>query len=223
MALEGVRGQRHAPAAIYPGKDPISTVQKAGCAPRPVWTGAENLVSTGIPSPDHPARSQSLYRLSYPAHICLHLKYPLVLSDFDEILILNRFFEKYSHINFRDNPFSWSQVVPCGRTDERIDWQTGRQTDMTKLLVAFWNFTKASKNLVLILLGDQFLFFKWGAVYICSRPVDWHDLNANASHYSVPPSEYQLTESLSGFRQPWDRYRDNVLRKTELNPPYINL
>jgi hypothetical protein len=28
----------------------------------------ENLASTGIRSPDRPARSQSLYRLSYPAH-----------------------------------------------------------------------------------------------------------------------------------------------------------
>jgi len=36
-------------------------------APGPVWTGAENLASTGIRSPDSPARSQSLYRLSYPA------------------------------------------------------------------------------------------------------------------------------------------------------------
>ena len=31
-----------------------------------VWTGVENLASTGIRSPYSPARSQSLYRLSYP-------------------------------------------------------------------------------------------------------------------------------------------------------------
>ena len=31
--------------------------------PGPVWTSAENLASTGIRSPDRPARSQSLYRL----------------------------------------------------------------------------------------------------------------------------------------------------------------
>ena len=29
-------------------------------------TSAENLAPTGIPSPDRPARSESLYRLSYP-------------------------------------------------------------------------------------------------------------------------------------------------------------
>jgi len=38
-------------------------VQEAGWAPGPVWTGAENLASTGIRSPDRPARNQSLYRL----------------------------------------------------------------------------------------------------------------------------------------------------------------
>ena len=52
-----------------PGKHPVSIVQEAGWAPGPVWTGAENLASTGIPSPDRPACSQSLYRLRYPVHI----------------------------------------------------------------------------------------------------------------------------------------------------------
>jgi hypothetical protein len=50
-----------------PGKDPVPIVQQAGWAPGPVWTGAENLASTGIRSPDRPAHSQLLYRLSYPA------------------------------------------------------------------------------------------------------------------------------------------------------------
>jgi hypothetical protein len=54
-----------------PGKDPVPTVQEAGWAPGPVWTGAENLAPTGIRSPDRPTRIQPLYRLSYPAHILL--------------------------------------------------------------------------------------------------------------------------------------------------------
>ena len=48
-----------------PGKDPVPSVQEAGWALGPVWTGAENLAPTGIRSPDRPARSESLYRLSY--------------------------------------------------------------------------------------------------------------------------------------------------------------
>jgi len=38
-----VRGQRHAPAASTPGKDPVRIVQEAGWASEPVWTGEENL------------------------------------------------------------------------------------------------------------------------------------------------------------------------------------
>jgi hypothetical protein len=52
-----------------PGKDPVPIVQEAGWAPGPVWTCANNLAPTGIRFPNRPARSQSLYRLSYPAHV----------------------------------------------------------------------------------------------------------------------------------------------------------
>ena len=63
-----MRGQRHAPAALYPGKVPVPIVQEAGWVPGPVWTGEENLALTGIRSPDRQARRQSLYRLSYPVN-----------------------------------------------------------------------------------------------------------------------------------------------------------
>jgi hypothetical protein len=52
-----------------PGKEPVPIVQEIGWAPGPVRTGAENLAPNGIWSPDRPARSQSLYWLSYPAHL----------------------------------------------------------------------------------------------------------------------------------------------------------
>jgi hypothetical protein len=45
------------PAALYPGKDPVPIVQEAGWAPGSVWTSAENLAPTRIPSPDRPACS----------------------------------------------------------------------------------------------------------------------------------------------------------------------
>jgi len=44
--------------------------------------------------------------------------------------------KKYPHIKFHENPLSGSRVFPCGRTDK---WR-----DMTKLIVAFRNFSKAS-------------------------------------------------------------------------------
>ena len=67
-ALEGEEESTSRPGRFTPGKDPVPIVQEAGWAPGPVWTVAENLTRTGIRSSDRPARSQSLYRLSYPAH-----------------------------------------------------------------------------------------------------------------------------------------------------------
>ena len=44
--------------------------------------------------------------------------------------------EKYSHTKFHKNPCSGSRVLPCG----------DRQTDRSKLIVAFRNLAKAPKN-----------------------------------------------------------------------------
>ena len=63
---------------LTPGKDLVLIVQEAGLALGPVWTGAENIAPTGFRFPDRPARSQSLYRLRYPAHTVYsenHTKY----------------------------------------------------------------------------------------------------------------------------------------------------
>ena len=50
-----------------PGIDPVPIVQEAGWAPGPVWTGGKSQPHQDSIL-DHPARSQSLYRLSYPAN-----------------------------------------------------------------------------------------------------------------------------------------------------------
>ena len=72
-----------------PWKDPVPIVQEAVWAPGPVWTRVENLVPTGIRSTDRPARSQSLYRIRYPAHVSgedrihirpFHSKFSVVLT-----------------------------------------------------------------------------------------------------------------------------------------------
>ena len=63
----GKGGQPHAPAASTPGEDPVTIVQEAGRAPGPVWTGEKSRPHRDS-IPDRPARSQSLYRLSYRAH-----------------------------------------------------------------------------------------------------------------------------------------------------------
>jgi len=50
-----------------PGKEPVTTLQEAGWAPEPIWTVGKTRPHWDS-IPDRPARSQSLYRLSYPAH-----------------------------------------------------------------------------------------------------------------------------------------------------------
>ena len=77
----------------------------------------------------------------------LHVKYSLFLSDFNENWIVSSDFDKSSNIKFHENPSSGSRVVPCG--------QTVRQTDMTKLVVAFHNFSDVPKtyNFPLLLYG----------------------------------------------------------------------
>ena len=48
------------PSRFTPEKDPAPTIQEAGWAPGPVWTGAKNLAPTGVRSPDRPVRSELL-------------------------------------------------------------------------------------------------------------------------------------------------------------------
>jgi len=64
-------GQHHGPAALLPGIGP-GTYCTGG------WTGAKNLVPTSIRTPDRPARSESLYRLSYPVPPLLKTHYIII-------------------------------------------------------------------------------------------------------------------------------------------------
>ena len=54
-----------------PRKDPVPILQEAGWASGPVWTGGKSRPHRDS-IPDHPARSLSLYRLSYPTHTHTH-------------------------------------------------------------------------------------------------------------------------------------------------------
>ena len=90
-------------------------------------------------------RPEILDPTAYHMYIGLHAKYPLFLPDFNENLILSTDFRITLSIKFHENPSSGNQVVPCGRTD--IDRQAdGQQSDMTKLIFPFRNFTNAPKN-----------------------------------------------------------------------------
>ena len=66
-ALEGGEWSAARPGHFTHGKDPVPIVQEARWAPEPVWTGGKSRRHRDS-IPDRPARSQSLYRLSYLAH-----------------------------------------------------------------------------------------------------------------------------------------------------------
>ena len=66
--------------------------------------------------------------------LVFHVKYRLFLSDFNETWIFcTQFRKKYSSIKFRENPASGTEDVACGRTD------------MTKIIVAFYNLVNEPK------------------------------------------------------------------------------
>jgi hypothetical protein len=68
-ALEGGEWSAELPGrTLPPGKTLYPFYRRLG-EPQGQSRRAENLAVTGIRSPDRPARSQSLYQLSYRAHI----------------------------------------------------------------------------------------------------------------------------------------------------------
>ena len=52
MVLDGGGWSMPRPGRFTPRKDTVPIVKEAGWAPGSVWTGAKNLNSTGIRSPD---------------------------------------------------------------------------------------------------------------------------------------------------------------------------
>jgi hypothetical protein len=64
-------------------------------------------------------------------------KVPLLLSDINETWVFSQIFEPYLNMKFHENLSSRSRVVPWGWTDERAD--------ITKLIVAVYNFANAPK------------------------------------------------------------------------------
>ena len=75
-----------------PGNDPVPILQEAWWTPRSVWTAGKSRPHRDS-IPDLPARSQSLYRLSYPPHmIYYNIMGPpsYVLSVVDQNIVMRR-------------------------------------------------------------------------------------------------------------------------------------
>ena len=73
-------------------------------------------------------------------YVCLHVKHPLILSDFNATSnFSDRFKKKHSNVQFQENPSGGSRAVQCELTDTP-------HTHMTKLIVAFRKFAYGAKN-----------------------------------------------------------------------------
>ena len=75
----GVGNQRHSPAVSPPGKNLGIQCTGGRLGPR---AGVEIPAPTGIRAPDRPARSKSLYRLSYPCLKEQVITYKYIKSQF---------------------------------------------------------------------------------------------------------------------------------------------
>jgi len=70
--------------------------------------------------------------------ICLHVKYPLFLSDIKKAWIFLTDFSKNTQLYFTKIRPAGAELFPCGQTD--------RQTDTTKVTVTFRNFANAPED-----------------------------------------------------------------------------
>ena len=81
-------GQQHAPGrTLVPGKTRCPFYRRLCGSPGPVWTGGKSRPHRDS-IPDRPARSQSLYRLSYRAHLLNMVQYNNINSQLDTIIII---------------------------------------------------------------------------------------------------------------------------------------
>ena len=86
MALEGGEGSASRPGhSLPPGKTQYPLYRKLGGPQGQVWKISP---PTGIRSPDNPAHSQLLYRLSYPAHIVLIVVYKFIITSTTDYSLL---------------------------------------------------------------------------------------------------------------------------------------
>ena len=73
-------------------------------------------------------------------YIGLHVKYPLFLSNFNEIWIFVADFKKNTQVS------NFGKIRPLGAELFHVDGRTNGQTDMTKVIEAFLNFVNAPKD-----------------------------------------------------------------------------
>ena len=102
------------PGSFTPRKRPGTLCTEAPWALRQIWTSAENIALTGIRSPDLPARTRLLDRLSYPGpryrHSCLNMGHSAGTRAEPCCLIWRK----------SDKRLGWEETSFCARTISRV-------------------------------------------------------------------------------------------------------
>ena len=97
-AINGVCDQRHVPAALPSGKTRYPLYRRLGGPQGRSGRVRKFSSPTGIRSPDRPARSESLYRLSYPGTIYIYIYRLLKTVSFS--ITLNIFYKQAKLVFF---------------------------------------------------------------------------------------------------------------------------
>ena len=127
-ALEGGEWSATRPGrTLPPRKDPVPILQQVGWAPGPVWTGGKSRPHRNSIS-DRRAHSQSLYRLSYPAHFISCTFYIFVISP-DDGRYVGRRMSRVWEINECQNIYSVVLVW-------QLSWTFNKNNLMTLLKVS---------------------------------------------------------------------------------------
>ena len=106
-----------------PGKDPVPILQMAGWAPGPVWTGGKSRPNRDS-IPDRPARSQSLYQPSYPAHTSSPL--PFLILQIPHNIGFSKYTELKIHVLFLWIRKNFSQL----KREVFDSWRVGKYLDV---------------------------------------------------------------------------------------------
>ena len=106
----------------------------------PVSTGAENLAPTGIRSPDRPARSESLYRLSYrgPPSSFLPMNYLKIPS---QSYIIGGSDKPYTNLPINQSYTTWTNIqrAELGYSGHMIMHHTSGCTTQCKSVPRSWD------------------------------------------------------------------------------------